>query len=201
MKKSLISLLLSLVLLVSLCGNAMASAVTFDYTVEEYATQFEYLTVNSLGAEVAWSDPVNTDDGLTGWTASAEGLSDVIVYSVTDQDACVGIGSQIVCDLKDTASMTAECEAFGSSLAMIAFTSCLVENDGDIDALLAEMDTIEAECKALVEAAFAPEALTAVMAEPYTYTYTAPVAGHNGQVVVSLDVINMSVTVTFLFMP
>lgn len=199
MKKSLISLLLSLVLLVSLCGNAMASAVTFDYTVEEYATQFEYLTVNSLDAEVAWSDPVNTDDGLTGWTASAEGLSDVIVYSVTDQDACVGIGSQIVCDLKDTAAMTAECEALGSSLAMIAFTSCLVENDGDIDALLAEMDTIEAECKALVKPAFASEAITAAMAEPYTYT--APVAGHNGQVVVSLDVINMSMTVTFLFMP
>ncbi len=199
MKKTLVSLILSLVLLVSLCGNAMAAAATFDYTVQEYATNYETLGSMSLGVEMTWSDPVNTDDGLTGWTVSAEGLSDVIVYSVIGNEACVGIGSQIVCDLNDSAAMSAKCEAFGSSLAMIAFSSCLTENDGDTNALLAEMDAIEAECMSLVENAFSTDALTAAMLEPYTYN--AQVAGHNGQMVVELDIATMSMTVTFLFMP
>lgn len=195
MKKSIVALCLVLVL--SLCSTALAAG-PFNYTAAEYMESYSFICEQALGSAITWSDPVDTDDGLTGWGGEGEEMANAYVYTVQGETPCVGIGAQLEVNVNDETA-NAQATAFGRTIAAIVFSSRYQEAGRDLSVLQAEVETLESDSLGLVEAAFTSEALTAAMTEPYTTSAT--IGGHTAQITTTVDLETMTMKVTFIYVP
>lgn len=196
MKKSIV--LLSLALVLCLCGSALASATGFTFTAEEYIAAYTDFNSLALQKEVAWSEPADTADGLTGWAGTAEDMAKVEVYTIQGDTACVGIGTLLEVGMTD-ADLTAKSTAFGMTVAAIPYACRYLELGNDIVALADELQPIQDACTGLVQTVFGTDAVTAAMTEPFTAE--AEIAGHNAKMTLEVDIETMTMKATFVFLP
>ena len=196
MKKSVFALVMALVLL---CGSALATGTGFTFTAEDYVAGYTQFCNDALQKEVVWSDPVDTDDGLTGVAGTAEGMNDVYVYTAQGDTACAGMGTELTVGLSDS-ELTAKSQAFGTTVAAIPFASRYVELDNDIVALSGDLQAIQDACMTLVQNVFSSDAINTAIADG-SYSETAEVAGHTAQLKLVVDMDSMAMTVTFVFVP
>ncbi len=196
MKKSIFALVMALVLL---CGSAMATGTAFTYTADEYIAGYTQFCNDALQKAVVWSDAVDTEDGLTGIAGTAEGMSDVYVYTAQGDAACAGMGTEMTVGLTDS-ELTAKSEAFGMTVAAIPFASRYVELDNDIVALSSELEEIQDACMALVQNVFGSDAINTAISDG-SYSETAVIAGHTAQLTLVVDMASVAMTVTFVYVP
>ena len=198
MKKSVFALVMALVLL---CSSAMASEAAFSYTAEEYIAGFTQLYMQSQKREVVWSDPIDTADVLTGVVGSAEGMSDVYVYTVRGDTACCGIGTGVTVSLNGSTQEAYEMsKTLGTASAAITFSSRYVELDYDLQAIRGDLQAIQDACTTLVQNVFSSDAIYTAIADG-SYSETAEIAGHTAQMKLVVDMDSSMATVTFVFMP
>lgn len=196
MKKSIL-VLMALVLSLSLVSGAMATATGFQFTAEEYISGYTKFCTDVMEKEFTWSEPVEAED-MIGWLGSAEGMNDLIVYRMADDATCVAMYADITIGISDP-DMSAKAEALGMTIACIPFATRYVENGNDIVAMSNEITEIEQACTELVQTVFSSDAITAAISEPYTAT--SVIAGHNAQLTLEVDMENMNMIVTFIYMP
>ena len=66
-------------------------------------------------------------------------------------------------------------------------------------ALSDEITEIEQACTALVQTVFSADAITAAMSEPYSET--AVIGGHTAELTLSVNMTDMTMEVSFIYMP
>jgi len=197
MKKSIFALMMALVLSLSLVSGAMATAATFSFTTEEYIAGYTQFCSDVMEKELTWSEPVEAE-GMIGYLGSTEGMNDVIVYNMVDDADCIAMYADITIGLSDSA-MTEKAQALGMTVACIPYATRYVENDCDIVAMSGEIEEIEQACTSLVQTVFSSDAINSALTEPYTAT--SVIGGHNAQLTLEVDMDNMAMIVTFIYLP
>ena len=194
MKKSIFALVLALVLCVSTCALGEAA---FDFTAEQFVEGYSKFNTDVMQKEVIWYDPVEAE-GMTCTLGSAEGMNDIVVYNVIGDPACIGMYTECVIGMSDS-DMTAKAQALGMTVAAIPFATRYLETGYDVLALQDEISGIETSCQELVQKVFSSDAITAAMSAPYTET--AVIGGHNAELTLSMSLADMTMTVSFTYVP
>ena len=198
MKKSIFALVMALVLCMSTFAMAETTVATFEFTADEYIAGYTQFSKDALQKELTWSEPVDTEDGLTGWLGTTEGMSDVYVYTLQGDEVCCAVATDMSCGMTDS-DLSTKSQAFGMSVAAIPFAARYVELDNDIIALSSELQEIQDACMALVQNVFASDAITAAMSDG-SYTETTTIGGHNAEMTLEINADTMNMTVTFMLM-
>lgn len=197
MKKSIFALVMALVLCLSTCAMAVETPAAFTFTAEEYVEGYTKFNADAMQKEITWSEPVEVED-LVGVLGSAEGMNDVIVYCLKDDPTCAAVYAECIIGMSDE-DMTAKAQAFGMTVAAIPYAARYLECDYDITAMSDEITEIEQACTALVQTVFSADAITAAMSEPYSET--AVIGGHSAELTLSVNMTDMTMEVSFIYMP
>lgn len=115
----------------------------FGYTVKDYCDTMDTLVSQMLNIKSEWHESDAPKDYRV-LTLSGEGMSDIMLLA--DKNDCVlAIGTEADMSLTDVNEIATQGQAFGVSMAAIAFASRLVDLDGDVQALAEEADAIQAD--------------------------------------------------------
>lgn len=172
----------------------------FDYTVKDYCDMMDMLASQMLSIKGEWHES-DAPKGYRVLTFSGENVSDIVLLA-DKNDRVLAVGTEADMNLTDASAIAAKGQAFGVGMAAIAFVCRLVELDGDTQALVKEVETIQADLMTFQEVLGDLGSLLSDQEAMSKGAYKdIEAAGHHMNFVLKVSMTDMAMSFTSVFAP